>query len=144
MVGVQINYILQQKTVPVAIRMGTGHPLTVRVPYATDNMAWLQAGRRNRPKWKREQQEWEIPASWFNGFVDRALSRYGKLYVIQPYREMEKCADACMNAQGHECQCSCMGANHGSGGGHGWFKVNEAFSFRWGVSTLACRLMEKR
>lgn len=29
---------------------------------------------------------WELPKSWFNDLVDRALQRYGKVYIIQPYR----------------------------------------------------------
>ncbi len=84
---------------------------------------------------------WEVPAAWFNDFVDRALERYSELYVIQPYREQEKCASACLNATGHECQCSCMGANHGAGNDGSWFEVNEAFATRWGDQVLACRRM---
>jgi len=37
------------------------------------------------------------------------LAKYSKVYVIQPYREQEKCSPTCQNAIGHECQCSCMG-----------------------------------
>ncbi|KAA3502570.1 hypothetical protein DXM27_06150 [Rhizobium rhizogenes] len=141
MIDPQIDYVLKQRHIPVAFRMGAGRKLVVRIPFAEGNMAWLQAGRRNRPKWIRERQEWEIPQAWFNSFVDNCLRRYRRVYVIQPHRELEKCAPACMDAEGHECQCSCLGANHGSKGGAGWFAVNEAFAFRWGASSLACRLM---
>ena len=85
-----------------------------------------------------------LPKSWFNDFVDRALRRYGKVYIIQPYREQEICAQACQEAQGHECQCSCMGANHGIGNDGNWFEVSDAFSTRWGERELACRLLTAR
>jgi hypothetical protein len=82
-----------------------------------------------------------LPKSWFNDLVDRALRLYGKVYIIQPYREQEICARACQEAQGHECQCSCMGANHGIGNDGSWFEVSDTFSSRWGERELACRLL---
>ena len=77
---------------------------------------------------------WELPKSWFNDFVDRALQRYGKVYIIQPYREQEICARACQEALGHECQCSCMGANHGVGNDGSWFEVSPIPSRHAGAS----------
>jgi hypothetical protein len=85
-----------------------------------------------RPRWIKDGKYWEVPNSWFNDLVNGALDRWGKVYIIQPYREQEKCAPACMNALGHECQCSCMGQNHGAGGSDsGWFVVAETFASRW-------------
>ena len=66
------------------------------------------------------------------------------VYIIQPYREQEICARACQEAQGHECQCSCMGANHGIGNDGSWFEVSDKFSTRWGERELACRLLTAR
>jgi hypothetical protein len=96
---------------------------------------------RSFPKWFLEGKYWEIPITGFNKFVDRSLDRYGKVYIIQPYREQEKCAPACLNAQGHECECSCMGQNHGAGNDGSWFKVSEAFATRWHDQEIACRLL---
>jgi hypothetical protein len=97
------------------------------------------------PKWFSKYSGWEVPKAWFNDLVNAALRRYGQLYVIQPYKEQEVCAPACMNAEGHECECKCMGANHGAGGpGAGWFVVSEAFATRWTGGSLACRLMKLR
>jgi hypothetical protein len=58
-----------------------------------------------------------------------------KLYIIQPYREQEKCSPSCQDAEGHECQCSCMGRYHGIG------RVSDTFATRWGDQELACRLL---
>ena len=83
----------------------------------------------------------EITKAGFNNLVNRCLRRWGLIYVIQPYQEQEICALACMNAIGHECQFSRMGANHGQGDDGGWFSTSEAFAARWADSQLACRLM---
>lgn len=139
----QLNWVLSQKSLPVAIRLGVGHKLIVRVPFAEGNRKWLQDGRRTSPVWYRDKQEWEIPQAWFNDFVNRSLEKYGKVYVVQPYREQEVCAPNCWKAEGHICQCSCMGANHGSGSSGGRFVVSDTFAVRWGSQHLACRLMTK-
>ena len=131
-----------QKTIPVALRRdGKGERVRVRLPYADDNYAWLRNGRRIRPSWNSALGCWESPKAWFNDLVNRCLRRWGLIYVIQPYQKQEICAPACMNAIGHECQCSCMGANHGQGDDGGWFSTSEAFAARWGDRELACRLM---
>ena len=112
-----LSYVWKQKQIPVVLRRtGRGERIRVRLPFADDNRHWLQNGRRTAPEWiGGTEAYWELPKSWFNDLVDRALVRYGKIYIIQPYREQEICARACREALGHECQCSCMGANHGAG-----------------------------
>jgi hypothetical protein len=141
----KLRIIWNQKRIPVVIRRGgKGQSPWVRLPFADNNRTWLRDGRRNSPTWNAEDKYWEIPKLWFNDFVQRALKKYGKLYVVQPYREQEKCATACMNAKGHDCNCSCMGANHGMGNDGSWFEVSETFATRWGKQYLACRLMTLR
>lgn len=141
-----LNYVWKQKLIPVVLRRtGRGEKLRARLPFADDNRQWLQNGRRSAPEWiGGSHAYWEMPKSWFNDFVDRTLHRYGKVYIIQPYREQEICARACQEAQGHECQCSCMGANHGAGNDGSWFEVSDTFSARWGERELACRLLTAR
>ncbi len=138
----KITAVWGQKSIPVVWRSGEkGHALLVKLPYRIDNRALLGSLGRRHPEWNDAFKHWEIPKSWFNKFVNMALKRYGSIYVIQPYREQEKCAPACMNAAGHECQCSCMGANHGSGNDGSWFEVSETFATRWKGNEIACRLM---
>lgn len=137
--------VWNQGTIPVIIRRtGKGEQHRLRLPYFVDNREWLGNGRRTRPAWISENRYWEIPKSWFNDFIDRGLRRFGELWIIQPYREQEVCAPACQNAKGHECQCSCMGANHGLGSDGSWFEVNEAFATKWGEKEWACRLLTIR
>lgn len=138
-----------QAQAPIVVRSGQkGDKLTARLPYHADNKRWLLAmatgTRRPEVSWAKQEGAWKLPVVWLNRFVERALERYGRLYVVQPFREMEKCAPACRNATDHDCQCSCMGANHGVGDGGGWFDVSETFSFRWGLQEAAIRLMTKK
>lgn len=141
----KLKKIWNQQTVPVILRRGKGHRLRLRLPYADGNRSWIQNSRRNSPEWYSLGRYWEAPQAWFNDLVTRCLSRFGKAYIIQPYREQEKCAPACWNATGHECQCSCMGERHGTGdpGGH-WFIVSDAVATCWHQQELACRLLVKQ
>lgn len=137
--------IWNQRSVPVVLRRtGKGQRLRVRLPFDKANRAWLRNARRTEPEWNSEKRCWEIPKSWFNDFVDRALDHFGRVYIFQPYREQEVCAPACQNALGHECQCSCMGQNHGMGSDGTWFETSEAFATRWGELEIACRLLTKK
>ena len=74
--------------------------------------------------------------------MERCLARYGKVYIVQSYREHEVCAPACWDAKGHECSCSCMGANHGMGNdGRGWTVISDTLAVRHGDEQLAVRLL---
>lgn len=139
----------QNPNIPIVVRTGIrGRKLTARLPYRGDNRKWLYglatSSRKPEISWAQREGAWKLPVNWLNRFVESALERYGRLYIVQPYRVMEKCAPACRNARGHDCQCSCMGANHGIGDGDGWFDVSETFSFRWGPQEAAIRLMTIR
>lgn len=141
----KLNRIWNQPTIPVIFRQGGKKDLLVRLPYSTDNRVWIKLGHRVNPVWDKEKKHWIIPRSWFNDLVNKCLERYNKVYVIQPYRVQEKCAPACWNAKGHECNCSCMGANHGTQGANsGWLVISEAFATRWETSDFACRLLTKQ
>lgn len=134
--------IWKQNQIPVVYRPERGKPLLVRLPYAPTNRQWLKGDHRNQPDWIAEQKYWQTPKAWFEDIVKRALCRYGQIYVIQPFNAQEKCAPACWNALGVECECSCMGANHGSGNPVGkWHIVSETLAVSWGEKQYSCRLL---
>lgn len=138
-----IRTIWNQKNIPIAYRPPQKGEILLRLPFAKDNRNFLQQNRKNKPEWLKDKKCWQLPRSWFNDIVESVLRRHKKLYIIQPYREQEKCAPACWNAKGHECQCSCMGENHGQGQpGGSWFIVSETFATTWRAKKLACRLLE--
>jgi hypothetical protein len=75
-----LNYVWTQKLIPVVLRrIGRGERLRLRLPFSDGNRKWLQNGRRTIPDWiGGNRAYWELPKSWFNDLVDRALLRYGK------------------------------------------------------------------
>jgi hypothetical protein len=116
----------------------------IHLPYHADNRIWLRGDHRRKPIWNAEYRCWEVPQSWFEDVVTQCIHRFGSVYVIQPYRVQEKCAPACWNAQGFECECSCLGANHGCQNPTGnWRVISETFAVRWHDQQLACRLIER-
>lgn len=141
----------QQDEVPVVCRLGKGCPVYVKLKdhdAAYDNLKsvywymtnWLRAGNKH-PVWLQEFACWSVPAAWFSKIIRRCLARYGSVYVLQPYREQEKCAPACWDAQGDICECSCLGENHGSGQPDGYYVVSETFAVRWSGPALGCKLL---
>ena len=46
-----------------------------------------------------------------------------------------------MTAKGLECQCSCLGKNHGSGSSKPWFIISETVALKWGDKDYSCRLV---
>lgn len=142
-----LGQVWRQEKIPVILRrMGKGERLRARVPLdLSPAYTWLEKLGRHRPLWSgRDGYYWELPKAWFDDFVNASLDRFGQVYIIQPYREQEMCSASCRHAVGHECECSCMGANHGSGNDEGWFDVTDAFSTKWGEQELACRLLTAR
>lgn len=138
----RLDQIWRQGRIPVVFRQGAGRPTLVRLPYSADNRAWVRGAKRHKPRWNGQYKCWETPAAWFDELIVRALQRHGRVYVIQLFREQQKCAPACWNAEGYHCECSCMGANHGTGHpGGAWHEVSDTFAFQWGAKTYACRLI---
>jgi hypothetical protein len=141
----RLNRVWNQQDVPILLRRTGGEGLRMRLPYRPDNRAWIRNGRRSIPKWNAKAHYWDVPKAWFNKLVAECLDTFGSVYIIQPYREQEKCAPACWNATGDECQCSCMGEHHGMNNpaGH-WRIISDTFATRWGEHAIACRLITRR
>lgn len=137
--------IWKQEIIPVIFkpRQGMG-PLHVKLPYREDNRDWLKGGNARRPDWVKQYKCWTTPRTWFNELVRKMLVRHGKVYLIQAYKELEKCAPACWKAQGFDCECSCMGVNHGRGGGEDWYEISETLAVRGTEERLSCRLVTLR
>lgn len=139
----RLRSIWNQGVVPVLLNRGQGERARLRLPLVYGAAyAWLRRGRRRRPDWNVEGRYWEVPRAWFSDLVSDCIARWGSVYVIQPYREHQKCAPACWDAEGDICECSCMGANHGLGRpGGGWLVLSDTFAVQWGEQRWACRLL---
>jgi hypothetical protein len=140
----QLKRVWNNPSIPVLYRRGPSNHLLARLPYDPTNRSWLRASGRKNPMWLSSKKYWELPQAWFNDLVKRCIEKYGRVYIIQPFRAQDKCAPACWNAEGEICECSCMGAYHGSGHPSGrWKIVSETFATRWNGRELACRLLTR-
>ncbi len=139
----RLDAIWRQKQIPVLYKEAKGEPLKLKLPWHPDNYNWVRGEKRTKPIWLPKYKAWEIPAGWFNEIIDKALNRYGRIYVIQPYNRHKKCAPACMTAKGHDCDCSCMGEFHGSDClDRSWKVVSDTFAVQRGWTELSCRLID--
>ncbi len=152
----RLRQIWEQQSVPVIFRQQQPSRVLIRLPFAAevgaghrrarafsaDNAKWLRGEHRHIPKWIPQFKCWKTPVSWFNDLIEQCLRRFGRVYVVQLHREQQKCAPACWNAVGFDCECSCMGAGHGAGhpGGR-WYEVSDTFAYEWGPRKYACRLL---
>lgn len=139
----KLRTVWRQTEIPVVWREDREKmPLLFRwQPYSVEMQRWLKVQLKREPGWEPDGSYWKLPKNAFNELVNRSLKRFGRLYVIQPFREQEKCSPSCKNAVGHICECSCMGAYHGVENDGSWFEVSERFATRWKERELACRLM---
>jgi hypothetical protein len=140
----RLNEIWEQRSIAVLYRPGDDD-LYVKTPYALGNKEWFQDGRNRRsaPKWNPEEKHWRVPRSHFKELTRRLVERFRRAYIIQPYNEKEVCAPACWNASGLDCECSCLGQNHGNGqpGGR-WYIISETCAIKWGSRGLKWNLIE--
>jgi len=122
--------IWENRIIPVIYRSGTH--VEVRLPYREHNRNFIRSiQRRKKITYNPQYKSWNIPKTRFNELVSLLLREFGRVYVIQGYRETEICAPACWNATGHICECSCLGKNHGTRNpGGNWFVVSEALAIQ--------------
>lgn len=145
MASAQFDRVWRQSSIPVIVRGGHIAPLVIKLPFRDDNKDWLRDDQRSKPKWFPDYKVWSIPKSWFENTVRLALARFGSIWVIQPYREIEKCAPACWNATGVHCECSCLGERHGTHDPAGrWYIINETLALRIGEKEFSCKLLRRR
>jgi hypothetical protein len=146
----RLRNIWNQQMTPVVLRRGGGRRPRLRVPVNRTDADWIRSTRfwlqnvgGNPPTWNESKSYWEVATKRFNALIPLLFSKYPKVYIIQPFRQQEICASRCWNAQGHDCQCSCMGANHGQGKFGSWLEVSDTFATRYGEQEMACRLLTK-
>ncbi len=133
---------------PVILLTRKSKPLWLVMPFAPDNSDWLQIGHSRRSHaYVREPHppHWTAPKAWLNDLARRLVGRFGACYLVQALREREQCAPACWNAEGVECECSCMGHHHGEGHPEGrWYEVSETCAVSWGDRQLHYKLLKAR
>ena len=138
----------QQKDIPVIVRTrkrGGGNPkLRVRLPEYGDHYTLLKGTNKyNRnPVEVPAKRYWEVAYRRLNGLVEILANFYGKVILIQPVREKQVCARKCMEATGFECECSCLGANHGAYNmDSSWYEVDDTYAVRHGSEYASLKII---
>lgn len=108
---------MPQRLLPCIYRLLGAERLKVSLPYDPRNRAWIHSviGDRARPDYSRQHRHWLIARTHFTTLVDALLDRHGRVDVLAEYTTTEVCDTRCQTATGPECQCACLGNNHGGG-----------------------------
>lgn len=134
--------------IPVVLLTRPSEPAWVVMPYFDGISGWLQSGHsRHAHHFIRDGKppHWTVPKAWVNDLTKRLVGQFGACYLVQRYREQEKCAEKCWNAKGIECNCQCMGQHHGEGHPDGrWYEVSETCAISWGEAKLHYKLLKPK
>ncbi|MGW2057433.1 hypothetical protein ACWCOZ_26560 [Streptomyces sp. NPDC001840] len=81
------------------------------------NRRWIkeELGARVRPEWNGDAspRRWEIARPHLRTIVEALADRFGEVEVILQFVTTERCDTRCQEATGDDCECSCLGVNHG-------------------------------
>ena len=106
--------------------------IAIWLPYAEGTRAWLRkvCGPGTRPEFDRERKAWLVARPHFRKVVDALARRCGTVLVITDHTVRHACGSRCWNAEGDECECECLGDNHGGGLHLGWHQVGADMAIR--------------
>lgn len=107
--------------------------VVIKMPYAPGNRAWLKdvLGDRIRPTWNKDLGRWEIARNHFGSVVEALADRLGRIDAYMDFTCIERCDSRCKAARSRECNCVCLGKNHGQGGvTHGWKLVSDTLEIK--------------
>jgi hypothetical protein len=93
-----------------------------KIPPRKGNYRWLHHHLAIRSP-RLDGDRWHLPRNCLLKFVTAAVDRYGYVAVYRDMSKLSRCNRLCLEAQGMECDCSCMGAHHGTADSGGWFEV---------------------
>jgi hypothetical protein len=98
------------------------------MPYELGNRAWIhqELGYQIRPEWNRTARRWEIARQHMRTVVEALAERFGIVEVTIDFRTTSRCDSRCRDAEGDECDCQCVGENHGGAAyWRNWVEVGE-------------------
>lgn len=98
------------------------------MPNARGNREWLRdvCGPGTRPDWDKPTRTWRVARPHFRKVISALVARHGVIAVCVDIVVTRACGSWCRDARGDECDCSCLGENHGSGTWTaGWVPVSD-------------------
>jgi hypothetical protein len=93
--------------------------VVAKIPPQKGNRRWLHESVCIRSP-LLEDKRWYLPRSCLSRLVTAAVDRYGHVVVVRDMKRLSRCAQACLDATGLDCDCSCMGLSHGSSNVGNW------------------------
>ena len=121
--------------------------ITCWMPYeGGSNRAWIHEvlGSRIRPEYNRQTREWEVARDHLLSLVEALAERFGEVDVLLEYSTTQKCDRRCREAQGDDCECSCLGEHHAGGMYmHGWIEVGETTLIKPGRQLRHMRVVQR-
>jgi len=140
-----------QSQIPVILRRrkiyGQNTKIRIRLPKRGDHYKLLKGDNKSNhnPVFFEKGGFWEVPYGRLNYLVETLAKFYGKVILMQPVREKQVCARACMQAQGFECECSCLGENHGSENmDSSWYEVDDTYAVRHGPEIVSLKIISAK
>lgn len=106
---------------PAQIWLPREGQVLARFPPSRSNRGWLHhtVGIRS-PQLIRP--DWHLPCSCLTRLLIAAIDRYGYVAVYRDMARLTRCNRSCLEAQGVECNCTCMGLRHGEEDSGGWYE----------------------
>lgn len=91
-----------------------------KIPAREGNTLWLRRSVEIRSP-RLDGDRWFLPRNCMVRLLTAAVDRYGYVVVWRDMARLSRCSKTCLEASGAECDCACLGANHGQDSG-GWFQ----------------------
>lgn len=140
-----------QSEVPVILRRkkqaGQNPKLRIRLPVKGYHFQILKGANKHshNPVHVAKGNYWEVAYNRLNELVRILATHYGKVILMQPVRHKQVCARACMEASGFECECSCLGENHGSNNmDSSWYEVDDTYAVRYGGEDVSLKIISAK
>lgn len=96
-----------------------------KIPARKGNRHWLKVTVGILSP-KLEDDRWTLPRNCLVQLVTAAIDRFGFVVLWRDMSKLSRCTRACLEAQGAECDCSCMGAHHGQNSEQWFERVGDA------------------
>lgn len=140
-----------QKERPVILRCrksnGRNQKLRIRLPERGEHFTLLKGSNKfnHKPVYIASGKFWEVSYQRLNELVEVLAKFYGEVILMQPVKEKQVCARKCMEANGFECECSCLGANHGSENmNSSWYEVNDTYAVRYESDQVSLKVISAK
>lgn len=98
------------------IKRRVGQPLRFKLPYSSDNRSFIRHALPARARVKHEGRGiWACKSSYLVLIADAMADDLGLDAWTTIQVKTTTCHEQCWTARGDECECRCLGYNHGTG-----------------------------